>query len=152
MLRKVIHFLSGVGVGILLISVIFLSSYYNLYPRKFSAGINGGFVGGIMGTLVVFALRGKAKMFYLGLNTFWLVLCFIILVFGLVVFPREHPLGSLIAVLMALPGIVFFGIGFWIIPKRAKEAELRRLMSEDLTLKSNNQAHNDRAEKKDSNE
>ncbi len=146
MLRKIIEFLCGLGIGILSISVVILSSHYNLFPSKFSAGINGGFVGGIMAFWVGFALKGKAKMFTLGLNTFWLIMCFIILIFGMIVFPREHPLGLLIAVLMALPGMVFFGFGFWIIPKRAKEAELRKMMAEDLTLESNGHRHNNKEE------
>lgn len=150
MLRKNIHFFYGIGIGILLIPAIYLISTI-IHSSTLASFISGGLAGGITGLFGVIALQGKAKMFTLGLNTFWFVICIIFLVFGIFVFPREHPLGLWIAILMALPGMIFFGFGFWFIPKRAREAELRKMMSEDLTLESKSQTHNEE-EKEYSNE
>ena len=144
MLRKIIHFLYGVGIGILLIAVVIISSYYQILPSRISAGIHGGLIGGISAYIgVAFALRGKAKMFTLGYNTFWFVLSFILVVIGIIAGLRGQPHGLWFIGIVGLPGIPFFGFGYWIILKKAREAELRKTMSEDLTFSGNK-------EKKDS--
>ena len=105
-------------------------------------GIFGGIVGilgGVIGTLAgAFVPRGKAKRLTLGVNTFAVTLGLILFVFGIVAFllgqPRDVWLSSVIA---GLHCAALFSFGFWVILKRARDAEMRKLMSEDLTLAGN---------------
>ena len=102
-------------------------------------GLFGGIVGilgGVIGTLAgVFVPRGKAKKLTLGINTFAVALGFILFVFGIVAFLFGQPRDVwLLAVITGLYCAASFSLGFWIILKRARDAELRKTMSEDLTL------------------
>lgn len=98
-----------------------------------------GILGGIIGTLAgVFVPRGKAKKLTLCVNTFAFILSFISLVVGIVAYLSGQPYGIWYGFgLGGLLGTSGFGSGFWVILKRARDAELRKLMSEDLTLGGN---------------
>lgn len=98
-----------------------------------------GILGGIIVTLAgVFVPRGKAKKLTLGVNTFAFVLSFVSLVLGIVAYLSGQPYGIWYGFgLCGLLGTSGFGRGFWVILKRARDAELRKLMSEDLTLGGN---------------
>ena len=99
-----------------------------------------GILGGIVGTLAGgFVPRGKAKRLTLGVNTFAFVLSFTSLVVGIIAYLSGQPYGVWYGFgLCGLLGTVGFGSGFWVILKRARDAELRKSMSEDLTLGDNN--------------
>ena len=107
-------------------------------------GLFGGIVGilgGVIGTLGgVFVPRGKAKKLTLGINTFAVALGFILFVFGIVAFlfgqPRDVWLSAIIA---GLHCAALFSFGFWVILKRAREAELRKMTAENLTVTRNNE-------------
>ncbi len=142
MLRKIIHFLCGVGIGILSIAVVIISIYYQILPilpSRISAGIYSGLiVGGIWTYLeIAFVLRGKAKMFTLGFNTIWFVLSFTLVVIGIIAGIRGQLHDLWFIRITGLSGIVFFGIGYWVILKKARDAELRKSMAEDLTFSGN---------------
>lgn len=102
-------------------------------------GSTMGILGGTIGTLAgVFVPRGKAKKLTLGVNTFAFVLSFISLVVGIVAYLSGQPYGIWYGFgFVGLLGTSGFGGGFWVILKRAREAELRKLISEDLTLGGN---------------
>ncbi len=129
MLRKIVHFFCGVGIGILPIAVIFIF--------KPSSGIAGGLTALPCCILTLFVLRGKAKMFTLGFNTSWFILSVVLVVIGIIAGIRGQPPGLWFLGIAGLPGIPFFGFGYWIILKKAREAELRKIMSEDLTFGGN---------------
>ena len=137
MLCKIVYFLCGIGIGILSMAPIFISYYFQSLPDM-SPGIQGSFIGVCMCVGVVFVLKGKAKMFTLGLNTFWFVLSLIFVVFGIIgsLIEQFHEFRFL-GFTTGLPGIFFFGFGYWIILKIARNAELRKSMSEDLTFSRN---------------
>jgi len=118
--------------------------------------INPGLIGGILGSIIgilgaligtlagVFVPRGKAKKLTLGVNTFAFVLSFTSLVVGIIANISGQPYGVWYGFGYAgILGTVLFGLGFWIILKRARDAELRKTMSEDLTLGSNNEDKED---------
>ena len=98
-----------------------------------------GVLGGVVGTLAgAFVPRGKAKKLTLGVNTFAFVLSFVSLVCGIVAYLSGQPYGIWFGFgHCGLLGTSGFGGGFWVILKRARDAELRKLMSEDLTLGGN---------------
>ena len=98
-----------------------------------------GILGGVIGTLGgVFVPRGKAKKLTLGVNIFAFVLSFISLVVGIIAYLSGQPYGVWYGFgFCGLLGTVMFGCGFLVILKRARDAELRKLMSEDLTLGGN---------------
>lgn len=103
-----------------------------------------GILGGIVGTLAGgFVPRGKAKKLALGVNTFAFVLSFVSLVFGIVAYLSGQPYGVWYGFgLCGLLGTVGFGKCFWVILGRARDAELRKSVSEDLTL-GDNSGHQD---------
>lgn len=98
-----------------------------------------GILGGVIGTLAgVFVPRGKAKKLTLGVNTFAFLLSFTSLGFGITAYLSGQTYGIWYGFsLCGLLGTSGFGGGFWVILKRAREAELRKLMPEDLTLGGN---------------
>ena len=98
-----------------------------------------GTLGGVVGTLAGgFVPRGKAKRLTLGVNTFAFVLSFISLVVGIAAYLSGQPYGIWYGFgLCGLVGTVGFGSGFWVILKRARDAELRKSMSEDLMFGGN---------------
>ncbi len=98
-----------------------------------------GILGGIIGTLAGgFVPRGKAKKLTLGVNTFAFVLSFVSLVVGIIAYLSGQPYGVWYGFgLCGLLGTSGFGSGFWVILKRARDAELRKSMSEDLILAGN---------------
>ena len=111
-----------------------------------SQGILGGLIGGIFGILGglvgtlggVFVPRGKAKKLTLGVNTFAVALGFALFIFGIVAYLFGQPRGIwLSSVFFGLDCAACFSFAFWVILKRARDAELRKLMSEDLTLSGN---------------
>ena len=110
-----------------------------------------GILGGIIGTLAgVFVPRGKAKKLTLGVNTFAFVLSFVSLVLGIVAYLSGQPYGIWYGFgLCGFLGTSGFGSGFWVILKRAREAELRKSMSEDLTLGGNEGNLKSNTEKKE---
>lgn len=98
-----------------------------------------GTLGGIVGTLAGwFVPRGKAKRLTLGVNTFAFVLSFTSLVVGIIAYLSGQPYGVWYGFgLCGVHGTVGFGMGFWVILKRARDTELRKSMSEDLMLGGN---------------
>lgn len=104
-----------------------------------------GTLGGVVGTLAGgFIPRGKAKRLTLGVNTFAFVLSFISLVVGIAAYLSGQPYGIWYGFgLSGLLGTIGFGSGFWVILKRARDAELRKSMSEDLTLGGNSRDQNE---------
>lgn len=98
-------------------------------------GILGGVIGTLGGMLVP---KGKAKKVTLCVLTFAFVLSFISLVVGIIANLSGQPyevwdgFGNI-----GIHGTFLFGFGFWVILDRARDAELRKLMSEGLTLGSN---------------
>ncbi len=110
-----------------------------------------GILGGIIGTLAgVFVPRGKAKKLTLGVNTFAFVLSCISLVVGIVAYLSGQPYGIWYGFsLCGLLGASGFGSGFWVILKRAREAELRKSMSEDLMLGGNERSLKNNVEEKE---
>lgn len=109
-------------------------------------GLIGGILGsiiGILGALIgilggEFVPRGKAIKLTLGVNTFAFVLSFISLVVGLIANISGQPYGVWSGFGGAgILGTVLFSLGFWVILERARDAELRKSMSEDLTLGGN---------------
>ena len=94
-----------------------------------------GILGGIIGTLAGwFVPRGKAKRLTLSVNTFAFVLSFTSLVVGIIAYLSGQPYGVWYGFgLCGLLGTSGFGRGFWVILKRARDAELRKSMSEDLS-------------------
>ena len=110
-------------------------------------GIIGGILGGTMGLLGaitgtlggVLAPRGKAKKLVLGVELFSLGLSLILLVVGIVAYLVGQPRGVWYAFgYTGLICTVIWSIGLVVILKRYRAAELRKSMSEDLTLGSNN--------------
>lgn len=115
-------------------------------------GLIGGILGsifGILGALIGilgggFVPRGKAIKLTLGVDMFAFVLSFISLVVGIIANLSGQPYGVWSGFGHAgILGTVLFGWGFWIILKRARDAELRKTMSEDLTLGSNKEDKED---------
>ena len=76
-------------------------------------------------------------MFTLGFNTIWFVLSFILVVIGIIAGIRGQLHDLWFIRITGLSGIVFFGIGYWVILKKARDAELRKSMAEDLTFSGN---------------
>lgn len=112
--------------------------------------MNPGLIGGILGLIVGilgaligilgggFVPRGKAITLTLSVNTFAFVFSFISLVVGIIANLSGQPYGVWDGFSHAgILGTVLFGSGYWVILKRARDAELRKTMSEDLTLGSN---------------
>ena len=115
-------------------------------------GLIGGILGsifGILGALIGilrggFVLRGKAIKLTLGVDMFAFVLSFISLVVGIIANISGQPYGVWGGFGQAgILGTSLFGLGFWVILKRARDAELRKTMSEDLTLGSNREDKED---------
>ena len=106
-------------------------------------GIIGGILGstiGILGALIgilggSFVPKGKAIKLTLGVNTFAFVLSFILLVVGIIANLSGQPYGVWYGFgHTGILGTVLFGSCFWFILTRASDAELRKTMSEELTL------------------
>ena len=105
-------------------------------------GILGGTIGGlgaITGALAgIFVPKGKAKKLVLGIVIFLIVLSFILLVIGIIAYLSGQPRG--VWFWLCYTGLVCTvgsGIGFPVILKRYRDAELRKSMAEDLTLGGN---------------
>ncbi len=96
-------------------------------------------LGPLVGTLGwLFVPKGKAKRFTLGVIAFGFVMGLILLVFGIIAYLFGQPRWVwLRSGFYGLDCTVLFGIVYWIILKRYREAELRKSMSEDLTLGGN---------------
>ena len=96
-------------------------------------------LGPIIGTLGwLFVPKGKAKKLTLGVIAFGFIMGSVLLVFSIIAFLFGQPRWVwLRSGFFGLDGTVLFGIVYWIILKRYREAELRKTMSEDLTLGSN---------------
>ena len=109
--------------------------------------IMGGILGGAMGILGaitctvgnMLAQKGKAKKLVLGIKLFAFALSFSLIVIGIVAYLAGQPRSIwLIFGNIGLICAVIFGIGFVVFLKTYTDAELRKSMSEDLTLKGNN--------------
>lgn len=105
--------------------------------------ILGGILGGTFGTLGTiigilaggFVPRGKTKRLTLGIHTFGFFLSFTSLVVGIIAYLSGQPYGVWSGFgYTGLTCTVLFGLGFRVILKRARHAELRKSMSEDLML------------------
>lgn len=108
-------------------------------------------MGPLLGTLGgYFVPRGKAKKLTLSVLIFGIALASILFVFGVIALLFEQPRKVwLTSVFFGLDLIFCLGIAFWVIRKRIRDAELRKLMSEDLTLEGNEGSLKSNAEKKE---
>lgn len=108
-------------------------------------------MGPLLGTLGgYFVPRGKAKKLTLGVLIFGIALASILFVFGVIALLFEQPRKVwLTSVFFGLDLIFCLGIAFWVIRKRIRDAELRKLMSEDLTLEGNEGSLKSNAEDKE---
>ena len=97
-------------------------------------------MGPLVGTLAsYFVPRGKAKKLTLGVLIFGIALASILFVFGVITLLFEQPRKVwLMSGFFGLDLILCLGIAFWVIRKRIRDVELRKLMSEDLTLGESN--------------
>ena len=100
-------------------------------------GSTMGILGGIIGTLAsVFIPKGKAKKLVLGVDTFAFVLSFISLIVGITAYLSGQPYGVWYGFgLGGLIGTPLFGMLFFVFRMEYRKAELRKSMSEDLTLR-----------------
>ena len=98
-----------------------------------------GILGGVVGTLAgVFIPKGKAKKLVLGVDTFAFVLSFISLIVGITAYLAGQPYGVWYGFgLCGLIGTFVFGMLFFVFRTEYRKAELRKSMSEDLTLGGN---------------
>lgn len=104
-----------------------------------------GILGAITGTLGgVLAPKGKAKKLVLGVELSAIALSLILLVIGIVAYLADQPRDLWYTFgYVGLLGTVLFGTGFVVILKRYRHAELRKSMSEDLTLGNNDNVRHD---------
>ena len=104
--------------------------------------ILGGTLGGLgafVGTLAgLFAPKGKYKKLVLGVLIFESVLSLILLILGIIAYLSGQPRGVWFWLCYAgFICIVGSGVGYAVILKRYRDAELRKSMAEDLTLGEN---------------
>ena len=141
--NRFVRFAAALSV---LFSVLCLSASAQNGARVVEPWIHPGWIGGILGSAVgilggvvgaltgVFASRGKATKLTLGVNAFAFLLSFVSLVAGIVAFLSGQPYGVWFGFgYGGLLGTIIFGVLFGVILKRAREAELRISMLEDLT-------------------
>ena len=97
-------------------------------------------MGPLLGTLGgYFVPRGKAKKLTLGILISGIALASILFVFGVIALLFGQPRKIwLMSGFFGLDLIFCLGIAFWVIRKRIRDAELRKSMSEDLTLGESN--------------
>ena len=102
-------------------------------------GSTMGILGGVVGTLAsMYIPKGKAKKLVLGVNTFAFVLSFISLIVGITAYLSEQPYGIWYGFgLCGLIGTFLFGTLLFVFRMEYRKAELRKSMSEDLTLGGN---------------
>ena len=98
-----------------------------------------GVLGGLVGTLAgIFIPKGKAKKLVLGVNTFAFAVGFISLVVGIIAYFLGQPYGIWYGFgLCGLISTSLFGTFFFVFRHEYRKAELRKSMSEDLTLGGN---------------
>lgn len=104
-------------------------------------GLLGGFcgiLGALVGTLAgIFIPKGKAKMLVLGVNTFAVAVGIISLVAAIIAYFSGQPYGIWYGFsLIGLISTSIFGTFFLVFRHEYRKAELRKSMSEDLTLDS----------------
>ena len=99
-----------------------------------------GVLGAVVGTLAgVLAPKGKAKRLVMGVEIFAIALSVTLLIIGIVAYLLGQPRD--VWYVFGYTGLlctVVFGIGVPVTLKRYREAEIRKSMSEDLTLGGNN--------------
>ncbi len=92
----------------------------------------------LIGTLLVliffFAPKGKAKKFTLCVLILGSVLSFILFVFGIIAYFFGQPRYVWDLTVYQGAPIIIFCSNYWLIRKIYRDAELRKLMSEDLTF------------------
>jgi len=93
-------------------------------------------LGPLVGTLGwLFVQNGKAKKLTLGVIAFGFVMGLVFIVFGVIAYLFGQPRWVwLRSGFYGLDCAILFGIVYWLILKRYWDAELRKTMSEDLTL------------------
>lgn len=98
-----------------------------------------GCLGALVGTLAgIFIPKGKAKKLVLGVNTFAFAVGLISLVVGVIAYFLGQPYGIWYGFgLCGLISTFLFGTFFFTFRHEYRKAELRKSMSEDLTLGSN---------------
>ncbi len=109
-------------------------------------------IGPLLGTLGgYFVPRGKAKKLTLCVLIFGMTLAVILFLFGVIALLFGQPRKVwLMSGFFGLDLTLCLGIAFWVIRKRIRDAELRKLMSEDLTFGGNEtQDMNGRREKEE---
>ena len=102
-------------------------------------GCTLGGLGALVGTLAgLFAPKGKYKKLVLGVLIFESVLSLILLILGIIAYLSGQPRGVWFWLCYAgFICIVGSGVGYAVILKRYRDAELRKSMAEDLTLGGN---------------
>lgn len=98
-----------------------------------------GVLGGLVGTLAgIFIPKGKAKKLVLGVNALAFAVGFISLVVGIIAYLSGQPYGIWFGFgLCGLLCTVLSGMFFFVSRHEYRKAELRKSMSEDLTLGGN---------------
>lgn len=99
-------------------------------------GSIGGLLGGVVGTLAsVFIPKGKAKKLVLGVDIFAFILSGLLLAVGIIAYLSGQPYNIWYGFgLCGLIGTPLSGMLFFVFRMEYRKAELRKLMSEDLTL------------------
>ena len=99
----------------------------------------GGILGGVVGTLAGFFIpKGKAKKLVLGVDIFGFALSCLLLVVGITAYLSGQPYGVWYGFgLCGLIGTPLYGMFFFVFRSEYRKAELRKSMSEDLTLGGN---------------
>ena len=104
-----------------------------------------GILGAVVGTLAgVLAPKGKAKRLVMGVEIFAIALSVTLLIIGIVAYLLGQPRD--VWYVFGYTGLlctVVFGIGVPVTLKRYREAEIRKSMSEDLTLGDNRGAQDE---------
>ncbi|MCY3723396.1 MAG: hypothetical protein OXG97_14330 [Candidatus Poribacteria bacterium] len=102
-------------------------------------GAAGGILGGVVGTLAGFFIpKGKAKKLVLGVDIFGFALSCLLLVVGIIAYLSGQPYGIWYGFgLCGLIGTPLYGMLFFVFRSEYRKVELRKSMSEDLTLGGN---------------
>ena len=105
----------------------------------------GGILGGVVGALAGFFIpKGKAKKLVLGVDIFGCALSCLLLVVGIIAYLSGQPYDIWYRFgLSGLIGTPLYGMFFFVFRSEYRKVELRKSMSEDLTLGGNSRDQNE---------
>ena len=108
-------------------------------------GVIGGTLGGVVGTLASFFIpKGKAKKLVLGVDIFGFALSGLLLVVSIIAYLSGQPYSVWYGFgLCGLIGTPLYGMLFFVFRSEYRKVELRKAMSEDLTLGGNSDDQNE---------